>query len=535
MAVLKKLLRRPLIGGLNWYYGQVINRFSKVSRDPIEAQEKVLFDILRDNEDCEYGRELGFKGISSVSDFQRKVPVCTYEDLEDRIERMKGGEGEVLVSGDVDYFAITTGTTERPKFIPITGGGARNIRRDLLLWRAFAFRDHPELVNGKSIVLSGPPYVGKTEGDISYGFISGYINKGIPKLIQRLKLVVPSEVYNIEDFAEKMHQIARLGLENDVGQLAASSTLEAVLFFDYIEQNREGLTREICESGNSERARELEGLADFFPKNYWPNLNLVSCMKGGFVKPYVDRIRRRIGDDVVIRDPGIISSEGRISTCISDKGAEGVLAASSNFFEFMEVDGEELGNPVAIGGLENGKDYAVLLTTSDGLYRYDIGDVVRVTDFYDKLPVVEFVDRKRNFSIAGEHVAEWELVRAVYDSAEDQGVRIADFTVIPNVNQTRSRYEFLMELNCQCSEGGVIGLTRAIDERLQKQNFLYRTKRDGVLDSPLVSVVRRGSYEKLNLERIQSHGTQVKPIHFSYDLEFRDRFEIEGTYSCSSD
>jgi hypothetical protein len=496
----------------------------------MSAQEKVLSNILKANQDCEYGREFEFKGIGSIREFQERVPVCTYEDLEGRIERMKEGEENVLTSDNVVYFAVTSGTTGKSKFIPVTKKRVRNIKDELLLWRAFAFRDHPELIYGKSLLLIGESIGGFTDGGTPHGSISGFLLALLPRLVKKAKLVVPSEVYDIEDFTTKIHKIALLGLQSDVGQLVAASPLEALLFLDYIDKNRGNLIREIHDNGNEKRAKELEGSQEFRPKSYWPKLNFINCMKAGFARVYVDRIRGKVGESVVIRDPGIYSSEGRISICFSDQGAGGFLATSSNFFEFREVKGDGLGDPVTLDKLEREKDYLVLLTTPDGLYRYDLGDVVRVIDSYDKLPVVEFVDRRRNFSIAGEHVTEGELIRAVYDSAKSQQIGLVDFTVVPNIQNEKPRYEFLVELSDECNRKKAVILIRAIDEKLQEQNFLYRDLRRGRVDPPLISIVRNGSYEEFNRNQIQKHGDQVKPVHFSQNTGFKDNFEIENTY-----
>jgi len=254
-------------------------------------------------------------------------------------------------------------------------------------------------------------------------------------------------IFNLrKNLDEKIHAIALLGLENNISQLGLSSPVEVLLLLNYIDEHREQLTREIYNKGKKNRARELDKIAEFEPKKYWPNLSLLNYLKGGFAQFYLNRVGEKVGSSVAIRDPGIYSSEGRISLCLSDEGTKGVIAANSNFFEFAEIKKGNMEDPVGIGNIELNKTYSILLTTQEGLYRYDLGDVIRVVDFYNKLPMVEFVDRReRGLSLVGEHITESELVNSVKKAAEAQQVRLTAFTVVPNTKQDTPRYEFFVE------------------------------------------------------------------------------------------
>ncbi|MFH1505748.1 MAG: GH3 auxin-responsive promoter family protein [archaeon] len=514
--------------------GSLMDEFEEISRNPEGAQERVLRSILRENRNTEYGQDQGFRRINSIPKFQRAMPVVEYEDIESRIERMKLGETNILCARDHVFFSTTSGSTNTPKFIPITNRRFGAFKEEYTIWLNFALRETPEMLNGKLLALTGRSLDGRTEGGIPYGTIVGYISSKSPWYARR-RMVVPPDVCNIKDFDKKMHTLARAGLEADVSQLALSSPIEVLLLFDHIQKNRDRLIKEIFNGGNRQRGRELAALAEFTPSNYWPNLKVLNYIKGGFARFYLDRVQEFVGPEVSIRDPGIYSSEGRVSICLSDQGAKGVIAAGSNFFEFMEMDDGNMGDPITLGEVESGKEYSVLMTTQEGLYRYDIGDIVRVVDFYENLPVVEFVDRRnRGFSIADEYTTESVLVSSVKKASERQRIPLVSFTVVPNVDATTPRYEFMIEPSSPLDETRARDLLRCIDDELKTRNPVYRRMQQelGRIGSPAISIVKPGSYNALDRARIEDQGVrQIKPVNLSMDPDFKDNFEIEATYS----
>jgi len=512
---------------------KILKRFELVALNPKQFQDELLFEILNLNKNCEHGKEYGFGKIDSVKKFQEKIPIARYKDLEEKIERMKNGEKNILTSKKIEFFATTSGSTSTPKFIPITQERLKSFKKEYALWAIFALRSHPEMLKGKSLLLVGSSLDGHTKAGISYGSISGYLAKHLPWYVRK-KLVVPFDIYNTKNFNEKIHKIAKLGLENNISQLGLSSPIEILLLLDYIENHKENLITEIYNNGDKKRAEELKNLSDFRPKNYWPNLTLLNYIKGGFAQFYLDRVREKVGPDVAIRDPGIYSSEGRISICLSDEGAKSILAVDSVFFEFIEIKDENLGDVFTIDGLELNKKYLVLLTTKEGLYRYDLGDVIKVIDFYEKLPIIEFVDRReRGISMVGEHVTESELIKSVKEASIKLNIDLIAFITVPNIESEKPKYEFLIEMKKSLNKDEAVKLLTEIEYELQKNNFVYKKMRTdyGRIDSPLLSVVKRDTFNSLDKKRIQEIGVrQMKPINLSSDPKFKIGIEIENTY-----
>jgi len=513
---------------------KILKRFECTALNPKQFQDKLLFEILNSNKNCEYGKKYEFKKIDSVEKFQKNIPIVKYKDLEEKIERMKNREKNILTSKKIIFFATTSGSTSTPKFIPITKERLKVFKKEYTLWAIFSLKNHPEMLKGKSLLLTGSSLDGRTKAGISHGSISGYLAKHLPWYIRK-KLVVPFTIYNTKNFSEKIHKIAKLGLENNVSQLGLSSPIEILLLLDYIENYKDDLINEIYDSGNKKRAEELKRLPNFTPKNYWPNLALLNYIKGGFSQFYLDRVREKVGPEMAIRDPGIYSSEGRISICLSDEGAKGVLAVDSAFFEFIEIKNGNLGDVFTISELELSKKYSILITTKEGLYRYDLGDVIRVVGFYKKLPIVEFVDRReRGISMAGEHVTESELIKSVKEASVKLNINLVAFITVPNIESEKPKYEFLVEMKKSINKDEAIKLLAGIEYELQKNNFVYKKMRTeyGRMNSPLLSVVKKGTFDDLDRKRIQETGVkQMKPINLFPDPKFKTGFEIENTYS----
>ena len=153
---------------------------------------------------------------------------------------------------------------------------------------------------------------------------------------------------------------------------------------------------------NPKRARELEiivaGTGSLRPKEYWPDLALVGCWKGGSVGSTVDRLRPWFRTETPFRDIGYLSSEAYVTLPTEDEGCRGILAVAANFYEFIPEGDMESARPhvLTVSQLENGESYYIVLTSPNGLYRYDINDIVRVVGFHGRTPLLEFMRKGRD-------------------------------------------------------------------------------------------------------------------------------------------
>lgn len=506
-----------------------LTKYQAALKNPLTVQEIVLQKILSKNKHTAYGRKYGFEHISSIEDFQKNVPIITYEDIFDEyVSCMLKGMSNVLVKDKVVYFATTSGTTSRPKLMPVTKTRTKQLQQELLLWSFFMLK-RPHIrkgLRGKMLYFAGPIIEEVSAGGTPMGSISGYMASKTPFWASS-RLVIPPFVYNEMNFEKKTRTIALLALAtSNITQLGFAAPIEAILFFDYVIEHKESLLSELESQGKKARVRQLRKLKEFTPSMIWPRLCLVNCIKSVANIPYLEVIKQRLGRDVEIRDPGIFASEGRLTLGLTDHDAAGVLVAHENFFEFMPKKGDGFSKPVTVDKLRLGKEYKVIMTTREGLYRYDIGDVVRVVDFKGNLPVVSFVMRDNFLNIVGEFCPENQLFAAFDSVCNRLGVVCAGYTFVPYTLEVTKRpcYEVLIEPTGRF-EGEEFA--RELDSELKSRVQDYRQMREefGRLGHLRLGIVKKGGYIAFNKDRLSRAG-QPKPVRVAKDSDFRKKFSL---------
>jgi hypothetical protein len=508
-------------------------RFDAAARDPIGAQQQKLLEILQRNRDTEYGRMHGFAAVKSLADYAAAVPVVRYEDIVDGMDRVARGEKNVFTAEDPVMFARTSGTTGRPKLIPVTPTcQGRDHNDQMRTWLYHAQRDHPRLLRGQVVSLVSAAVEGHTEAGIPYGSTTGHIYKNFPAVIRRT-YAIPYAVFDIEDYDAKYYAVLRLGLVADVTFLCTANPSSIVKLCEVADENAEALIKDIADgtlradldlteesrravearcrpdrdlARRLERARQRRG-GRLLPADYWPSLALVGCWKGGTVGSYVDSFADWFAAEdrppVPVRDWGYLSSEARCSIPLTDEGAGGVLTVATNVYEFVEareVDaapGEwQRWRFLGVGDLEEGRDYHVFLTTTGGLYRYDIDDVIGVEGRYHDAPVIVFRRKGRDVtSLTGEKVSVDQAVRAVAEAGRRAGIRADHYKVEADVKA--AQYVFLLEAGKSFPEAKARAFLEAVDEELGELNIEYAAKRKSHrLNPPMLRLMQPGWFER---------------------------------------
>jgi hypothetical protein len=533
--------------------------------DPVAAQRDVLLRrIVHPNVDCEYGRDHGFASIRTVEDFRSSVEVCRYEDLRHDIERMMYGEPGVLVSEPVRRFFITSGSTSSSKYIPLTSSFIREKWRAFQTYWGMVRQDHPEVVRGHFIVnFSDGSREGTTPGGALYSSESSFWGT-FAGGDRRSEHPLPRQVLNIRDAEARYYTIARILLETDISVLMALNPSTILRLFESLQRHakllqedirRGGLSpamnveRDVREyvaaryCGNRARTEELsailaKGQAGFRAAELWPKLQLAICWRSPMLRPYLNLLTPLL-DSVPQRDYITMASEGVIAIPFEDCASGGVLAMDVHFYEFIPEASADSANPPTLLAheLEVGRRYVVVLSTSAGLYRYNLGDVVQVRDFIGTTPVIEFLHRTgRTCSLTGEKLTEDQVVRAVFESASQFGLAFASFTLCP-VPQPFPHYALLVELNT-ASEGSILSkFLSELDRNLGSRNVEYQSKRaSGRLGAPEVWVVKAGSYAELRRQSIAAgvSDAQIKPAHLTRDFNWHRQFGIVQQIPCKS-
>jgi hypothetical protein len=555
MMYSRKATTATLVSQL-WRWFSDARRFEGSTFDATAAQRIKLLSIVKANRDTAYGKAHGFSSIQDVDDYQRNVPINTHESLAPYIDLMADGKPNILTAEAPLMFAMTSGTTGKAKLIPVTHSSMAEYNHAVQTHTWRVLEEHPEAGSGQFMVTSSRDVEGRTSAGIPYGAMSGLMVKRQPALV-RSRFVLPYEISLITNVELKYYLTLRMALSSDVSALSSLNPSTILLLCQKLQQYAEPLIRDVRNgtatglgplpdwldkviasrlSPNARRADELStllrGSGTLQPTEVWPNLAFVACWKGGTMPLYFRQLQRWF-PGLPIRDRGYMASEGCGSIPLTDAGSAGALAITTSFFEFIPVEAREQANPPVLtcAQLQPNRDYYILFTTSAGLYRYDINDVVRVVDFYHDVPLIEFVRKGRGMtSLTGEKLAEQQVTAAVLSAVEslssDEAIR--HFAAVP-VFGSPPRYAFFLELGQAMSDEQLQRLAARLDRALCEENVEYETKRETLrLGAPLLRIVAPGTFDAYRQERVSGGApeAQVKIPHLTPDQGFGRQFTV---------
>ncbi len=437
---------------------RVYEGFQAATRRATEVQERVLLAKIRRNADSDFGRKYHFDRIRSAADFARELPILRYEDFRPYVERVKAGERSALFGGRqrVHMFAMSSGTTEQPKYIPVTDAFLNEYRQG---WNAFGIKallDHPVAMLRGIVQVSSRMDEARTQAGIPCGAITGLMAATQKRLVRKY-YITPRCLAEIDDAAAKHYTIMRLAVPADAAFVITASPATQLKLARTADDCREQIIRDVHDGTlradlpvpstvremlrprlktDVETARHLEAIVRqhgrLLPRHYW-DLAFLANWTGGTMGLYLQEFPEYFGD-VPVRDVGLLASEGRVSIPVDDGTPAGILEVTSNFFEFVPRDRMEETSPRAFRSheVEVGQEYFVLLTTSSGLYRYDLGDLVRVVGFAGQAPIIEFLNKGAHISsMAGEKLTEHQVILAMEKATAALRLTIASFVLAP--------------------------------------------------------------------------------------------------------
>jgi hypothetical protein len=531
-------------------------QFAAACRKPKEVQDALLKQILREQTDTAFGRDHGFASIHDVGDFRRQLPIAGYDAFEPYIARVRKGETRALLADErVLMFALTSGTTATRKTIPITPRYLADYRRGWNRWGLRALLDHQRISCSPILQVAGDMEEYRTEAGIPCGSLSG-LTVRMQKRIIRFLYTFPPAASAIRDSAAKQYVALRQSLARRVGMIVAPnpSTLASLARLlnerkeDLIRDLRDGtLNRELPISAEmraaltpllkkrERRARELDAIAEktgeLWPKDVWPaDRMLLGTWTGGSVGPYLHQLVRYYGQTYV-RDLGLLASEGRMSIPLHDGTRSGVLDITTHFFEFIPESEIDSPQPTVLSAheVEEGRNYFLVPTTAAGLYRYDLRDLVRVTGFYHRTPLIEFLGKGSQFSsVTGEKLSEHHVTTAVAEVFQKRGLHLPVYTLAPCWDHQQPHYGLFIERD-SLPASAADSIAEAIDESLSRINDEYRGKRSSGRLSPVQVVwLQPGAWADWDRDRlVKSGGTvdQYKHPCLIGDLQFRESLE----------
>jgi hypothetical protein len=512
-----------------WSAGKELKQFFAATRRIKDVQKALLHRQIQIVAGSDFARDFRLDSVDTYEDYKKRLPILSYDRLKPYIERMKTGDFQALLnpSEELLMFALTSGTTAEPKFIPVTKRFIRDYRRGWHIFGLKSFVDHPDAFLRKIMQITSSPREIQTPSEIWAGAITGLLAE-TQQWIVRKHYVTPLCVSQVKDPTAKMYTIARLALPEDVAFMNTANPSTTLRLAQVIDRHAQELIRDIHDgllrppgpmpqavidslslAPNPRTAARLEKILEktgrLLPKDVW-RMSFINNWTGGTLKLYLQRFPEYFGS-TPIRDLGLLASEGRFSVPVSDGTPAGILEITSNFFEFIPESEYGLDKPTVLTAdqLTVGEKYFLLFSNATGLCRYDLGDLVRVTDFYHQTPMIEFLNKgSHTSSVTGEKVTERQVVEAVGLLGLQIGQPIDSFTVQP---QWADPPYYRLTLEETVAPGQMELLAQQFDKFLAELNIEYESKRSSGRLAPIqIQRVPEGFFHQDDLNRLGATG-----------------------------
>jgi hypothetical protein len=470
-----KPVRRLADAYLTRYAFYRIGQIDQLS--PVESQARTLRDLVRLAQFTKFGRDHDFSSIRTVADYQRRVPLRSYEQMWSEywqavFPRLQG----ITWPEFIPYYALSSGTTSgATKYLPVSRQMVKSNRNSALTTLAYFLHEHPKapVFRGRAFFLGGSTDLKQNEDGSLYGDLSGISAREVSSIL-RPYFFPPPDIGLMGDWEQKVKVLARESAHLPITMLTGVPSWLLTLF-DYLKK----------ETGK-------QHIIDI-----WPTLQLV-VHGGAMFDPYRRVFREVVGSEHVSFQDTYPSSEGYVATEDPRYGLLRLFVDNGIFFEFVPVDELNKDKPTrhTVANLETGAQYAVVLTTCAGLWSFILGDTVRF-ERRDP-PLLKFTGRTKYFlSAFGEHLISEEIEQAVTRAAEATGAMVVDFHVgpiFPTEPNKPGHHRYLIEFSKP--PGDLVQFTTKLDEALHELNKDYVAYRVGSisLGPPEVTPVRCGGF-----------------------------------------
>lgn len=442
-----------------------------------QLQMQVLHRLVNKAKDTEWGRNHGFASVSSYEDFAKTSDVNTYEELKLAIDRMRQGESDILWPGKVRWYAKSSGTTnDKSKFIPVSKDGLKDTHyaggRDAVTWY---LRNNPQsrIFDGKALILGGSHVPNYNTKNSLVGDLSAILIENINPLVNLVR-VPKKSIALLSDFEVKRNLIAQEAIKQNITNLSGvPSWMLSVMT----------------------RVLEISGKDNLV--EVWPNLEMF--FHGGVAfTPYKEQYKRLIPSDQMHYMETYNASEGFFGVQDDPTNPSMSLMVDYGvFFEFIPMDEIENPNPkvVPLWGVETGKNYAVVISTSSGLWRYMIGDTVRFTSTN---PYKFLITGRTKFFINafGEELIVDNAEVGLAEACKQTGAEVLEYTAAPVFMDTegKCRHQWLIEFSRMPND--LVAFSQILDKTLQQVNSDYEAKRykDITLQTLEIVVARQGLF-----------------------------------------
>ena len=471
----------PLLTSIvNWFTLKRVQQIDLFRKNPVQVQQDVFAELISAGINTVWGKKYNFSGISSVEDFQKQVPVQSYEEFKPWIDEVRSGKCDVIWPDEIKWFAKSSGTTsDKSKFIPVSNNSLEDCHfrggRDVL---ALYLTSNPEskLFKGKGLTLGGSHKIDHDNNQSLYGDLSAILIENLPFWTDFIR--TPSqEVALLDKWEEKLEKIARETTRKNVTSIAGVPSWNLVMLKYILEYTGKSNIMDI-----------------------WPQLELF--MHGGvsFV-PYREQFQRLIPNTDMNYMETYNASEGFFGIQDEPHKDDMLLMLDYGiFYEFIPLDKlHSSPHPEAhtIENVQTGVNYALIISTNAGLWRYLIGDTVQFTSLYPHK--IKITGRTKHFiNVFGEEVIIDNAEQALKKACKETGASVTDYTAGPvfMADDKKGGHEWIVEFEKQPNDFELF--CYLLDEELQKVNSDYEAKRyKGItLDKPVVHNAPTGTFYK---------------------------------------
>ncbi len=458
----------PLLNSvINWINFKRNYQIQLYREHPYNIQMETLHYLLRKAKSTWWGKKYNFSEMHSLEAFKKSLPLQTYDDIKPFVDRLRDGENDVLWPGEVKWFAKSSGTTsDKSKFIPVTKDALEDCHlrgpKDVF---ALYLKNYPEnkVLKGKSLTLGGSHKINNFSNNSYYGDLSAILIENVPFWTDFIR-IPPAEIALIEEFEEKIEQIIDVSLDQNVTSLAGVPSWYLVLLKRILEKTGKSNILEV-----------------------WPNLEVF--IHGGVnFAPYREQYKKLIPSDEMHYMETYNASEGFFAIQDDPSRSDMMLMLDYGvYYEFipMEEFGREDPHVLSLEDVELNKNYAIVISTNAGLWRYIIGDTIQFTS---KNPYrLKITGRTKHFINAfGEEVIIDNAEKALQEACRETGAIINEYTAGPvfmSDNQ-KGAHQWIIEFEKEPADKNQFATI--LDKSLQEVNSDYEAKR----------------YKNLTLERL---------------------------------
>ena len=536
-AMRKDVMQRYIAAGI-----RAQEEMESSSRNGNAVSLETLLNLIRENENTEYGRKYGFREIHSYADYAARVPFSGYEDYEPYIVRMLClGEKNLLTAEDPVYYAYTSGTSGASKSIPCSRRSL-DILFKTVFQRVFgqfaASHNGITMYRGINLMESR---IGYTTYGVAHGAISETLNHSEDTPFYN---ALPDElVYPGAEFDRRHVKMLFALRERQLSFLMSTFSPTLYDMIIYVQHH----WRELCddiEAGrfspdialdpklrkelekhlepDPKRAEEIRSIMaehenDAFVPLLWPDMKLIATVGSSTFASFIEKLRPLLGPEVAVDYLGYVCSEATIGATLQENSPEYMLLPFSGFYEFIPTEDGVPDTPILMDQLEVGEEYELIVTNLSGFYRYRLGDVILVTGFHNECPMIVFSYRKNQLiSMYGEKVTETALRTAVEGMAEESGTTVLEYSVYPDADTTPGHYVVLMESDREIAPEEWPRYSEILNRKLCETHDSYRKK---ILQKTILPLeakfVQPQTYALYRDLKVMGGASpnQIKPVH----------------------